>query len=186
MIDILLNLMTGCDEKQKHKIINFRYLFCKWIACKITPLPHSFASLLRIVRLLQSMIFAFGTVERFLKASVIPFSYLTETDELGKIHIIADEMVQGAVFDLLEEIAKELLTRTCHLATLLQKSQSYLLATTTRKEEERAQDWKKDDSKWEFSSSSFCSPDLLLTEFDQVFFVDDDEKEEERVQDWHS
>ncbi|KAF5776176.1 putative RNA helicase [Helianthus annuus] len=112
--------------------------------------------------------------------------YKTAADELGKIHIIADEMVQGAVFDLLEEIAKELLTRTCHLATLLQKSQSYLLATTTRKEEERAQDWKKDDSKWEFSSSSFCSPDLLLTEFDQVFFVDDDEKEEERVQDWHS
>ncbi|MFS7970924.1 hypothetical protein Hanom_Chr09g00826631 [Helianthus anomalus] len=31
------------------------------------------------------------------------------------------------------------------------------------KEEERVEDWKKCDSKWEFSSSSFCSPDLLLT-----------------------
>ncbi|KAM0067645.1 putative RNA helicase [Helianthus debilis subsp. tardiflorus] len=57
----------------------------------------------------------------------------------------------------------------------------YLLVTTTIKEEERVQDWKKGDSKWEFSSSLFCSPDLLLTEFDQFFIVDDDEKEEERV-----
>ncbi|GAB4848223.1 DEAD-box ATP-dependent RNA helicase 3, chloroplastic [Ancistrocladus abbreviatus] len=32
-------------------------------------------------------------------------------DEIGKIHLIADERVQGAVFDLPEEIAKELLNR---------------------------------------------------------------------------
>ncbi|WOL15790.1 DEAD-box ATP-dependent RNA helicase 3, chloroplastic-like isoform X1 [Canna indica] len=32
-------------------------------------------------------------------------------DELGKIHLIADELVQGAVFDLPEEIAKELLNK---------------------------------------------------------------------------
>ncbi|CAI9287249.1 unnamed protein product [Lactuca saligna] len=37
--------------------------------------------------------------------------YSTAADELGKIHIIADERVQGAVFDLPEEIAKELLTK---------------------------------------------------------------------------
>ncbi|KVH93548.1 hypothetical protein Ccrd_004403 [Cynara cardunculus var. scolymus] len=37
--------------------------------------------------------------------------YATAADELGKIHIIADERVQGAVFDLPEEIAKELLTK---------------------------------------------------------------------------
>ncbi|KAF5760109.1 putative RNA helicase transcription factor interactor and regulator CCHC(Zn) family [Helianthus annuus] len=37
--------------------------------------------------------------------------YKTAADELGKIHIIADEMVQGAVFDLPEEIAKELLNK---------------------------------------------------------------------------
>ncbi|PWA82452.1 zinc finger, CCHC-type [Artemisia annua] len=36
--------------------------------------------------------------------------YATAADELGKIHIIADEEVQGAVFDLPEEIAKKLLT----------------------------------------------------------------------------
>ncbi|KAJ6775679.1 ATP-DEPENDENT RNA HELICASE RHLE-RELATED [Salix purpurea] len=32
-------------------------------------------------------------------------------DEVGKIHLIADERVQGAVFDLPEEIAKELLNK---------------------------------------------------------------------------
>ncbi|KAL8234491.1 hypothetical protein R6Q59_020591 [Mikania micrantha] len=37
--------------------------------------------------------------------------YATAADELGKIHIIADERVQGAVFDLPEEIAKELLNK---------------------------------------------------------------------------
>ncbi|GKA43458.1 DEAD-box ATP-dependent RNA helicase 3, chloroplastic-like protein, partial [Tanacetum coccineum] len=37
--------------------------------------------------------------------------YATAADELGKIHIIADEQVQGAVFDLPEEIAKNLLTK---------------------------------------------------------------------------
>lgn len=37
--------------------------------------------------------------------------YSAAADELGKIHLIADEKVQGAVFDLPEEIAKELLTR---------------------------------------------------------------------------
>ncbi|XP_076903083.1 DEAD-box ATP-dependent RNA helicase 3, chloroplastic-like [Bidens hawaiensis] len=37
--------------------------------------------------------------------------YVTAADELGKIHIIADERVQGAVFDLPEEIAKELLNK---------------------------------------------------------------------------
>ncbi|MFS7978802.1 putative RNA helicase transcription factor interactor and regulator CCHC(Zn) family [Helianthus anomalus] len=37
--------------------------------------------------------------------------YTTAADELGKIHIIADEMVQGAVFDLPEEIAKNLLNK---------------------------------------------------------------------------
>ncbi|KAI3448406.1 hypothetical protein Pfo_005071 [Paulownia fortunei] len=37
--------------------------------------------------------------------------YSTAADEIGKIHLIADEKVQGAVFDLPEEIAKELLTK---------------------------------------------------------------------------
>ncbi|XP_071685900.1 DEAD-box ATP-dependent RNA helicase 3, chloroplastic-like [Rutidosis leptorrhynchoides] len=37
--------------------------------------------------------------------------YATAADELGKIHIIADEQVQGAVFDLPEEIAKKLLDK---------------------------------------------------------------------------
>ncbi|KAL6278385.1 hypothetical protein ACE6H2_021986 [Prunus campanulata] len=37
--------------------------------------------------------------------------YSAAADEVGKIHIIADERVQGAVFDLPEEIAKELLNR---------------------------------------------------------------------------
>ncbi|KAJ0700293.1 putative RNA helicase transcription factor interactor and regulator CCHC(Zn) family [Helianthus annuus] len=37
--------------------------------------------------------------------------YTTAADELGKIHIIADETVQGAVFDLPEEIAKNLLNK---------------------------------------------------------------------------
>nr|XP_043626658.1 DEAD-box ATP-dependent RNA helicase 3, chloroplastic-like [Erigeron canadensis] len=37
--------------------------------------------------------------------------YATAADELGKIHIIADEQVQGAVFDLPEEIAKKLLEK---------------------------------------------------------------------------
>ncbi|WCJ26807.1 DEAD-box ATP-dependent RNA helicase 3 chloroplastic [Euphorbia peplus] len=35
--------------------------------------------------------------------------YTPAADEVGKIHLIADEKVQGAVFDLPEEIAKELL-----------------------------------------------------------------------------
>ncbi|KAG4913819.1 hypothetical protein JHK82_054406 [Glycine max] len=37
--------------------------------------------------------------------------YSAAADEVGKIHLIADERVQGAVFDLPEEIAKELLNR---------------------------------------------------------------------------
>ncbi|RDX71750.1 DEAD-box ATP-dependent RNA helicase 3, chloroplastic, partial [Mucuna pruriens] len=37
--------------------------------------------------------------------------YPAAADEVGKIHIIADEKVQGAIFDLPEEIAKELLNR---------------------------------------------------------------------------
>ncbi|KAB1214956.1 DEAD-box ATP-dependent RNA helicase 3, chloroplastic [Morella rubra] len=37
--------------------------------------------------------------------------YPAAADEVGKIHLIADERVQGAVFDLPEEIAKELLNR---------------------------------------------------------------------------
>ncbi|XP_027115002.2 DEAD-box ATP-dependent RNA helicase 3, chloroplastic-like [Coffea arabica] len=37
--------------------------------------------------------------------------YSTAADELGKIHLIADARVQGAVFDLPEEIAKELLNK---------------------------------------------------------------------------
>lgn len=37
--------------------------------------------------------------------------YTTAADEVGKIHVIADERVQGAVFDLPEEIAKELLNK---------------------------------------------------------------------------
>ncbi|MED6109875.1 hypothetical protein PIB30_037532 [Stylosanthes scabra] len=37
--------------------------------------------------------------------------YSPAADEVGKIHLIADERVQGAVFDLPEEIAKELLNR---------------------------------------------------------------------------
>lgn len=37
--------------------------------------------------------------------------YSAAADELGKIYLIADERVQGAVFDLPEEIAKELLNR---------------------------------------------------------------------------
>ncbi|KAK4491323.1 hypothetical protein RD792_002059 [Penstemon davidsonii] len=37
--------------------------------------------------------------------------YSTAADEIGKIHIIADEQIQGAVFDLPEEIAKELLNK---------------------------------------------------------------------------
>ncbi|XP_039048679.1 DEAD-box ATP-dependent RNA helicase 3, chloroplastic-like [Hibiscus syriacus] len=37
--------------------------------------------------------------------------YSAAADEVGKIHLIADERVQGAVFDLPEEIAKELLSK---------------------------------------------------------------------------
>ncbi|KAJ4721835.1 DEAD-box ATP-dependent RNA helicase [Melia azedarach] len=37
--------------------------------------------------------------------------YPTAADEIGKIQIIADDRVQGAVFDLPEEIAKELLNK---------------------------------------------------------------------------
>ncbi|KAL6139074.1 hypothetical protein ACLB2K_064351 [Fragaria x ananassa] len=37
--------------------------------------------------------------------------YSAAADEVGKIYLIADERVQGAVFDLPEEIAKELLKR---------------------------------------------------------------------------
>ncbi|KAL4377672.1 hypothetical protein GQ457_02G037140 [Hibiscus cannabinus] len=37
--------------------------------------------------------------------------YTAAADEVGKIHLIADERVQGAVFDLPEEIAKELLSK---------------------------------------------------------------------------
>ncbi|KAH6837691.1 putative mitochondrial RNA helicase 2 [Perilla frutescens var. hirtella] len=37
--------------------------------------------------------------------------YSAAADEVGKIQIIADEKIQGAVFDLPEEIAKELLTK---------------------------------------------------------------------------
>ncbi|XP_077218105.1 DEAD box RNA helicase (RH3) [Tasmannia lanceolata] len=37
--------------------------------------------------------------------------YPTAADEVGKIHLIADERVQGAVFDLPEEVAKELLNK---------------------------------------------------------------------------
>ncbi|KAF5192281.1 Dead-box atp-dependent rna helicase [Thalictrum thalictroides] len=37
--------------------------------------------------------------------------YPAAADEVGKIYLIADERVQGAVFDLPEEIAKELLTK---------------------------------------------------------------------------
>ncbi|KDP23314.1 hypothetical protein JCGZ_23147 [Jatropha curcas] len=37
--------------------------------------------------------------------------YTAAADEVGKIHLIADERVQGAVFDLPEEIAKELLNK---------------------------------------------------------------------------
>ncbi|KAL3515813.1 hypothetical protein ACH5RR_022715 [Cinchona calisaya] len=37
--------------------------------------------------------------------------YSAAADELGKIHLIADSRVQGAVFDLPEEIAKELLNK---------------------------------------------------------------------------
>ncbi|KAF7805003.1 DEAD-box ATP-dependent RNA helicase 3, chloroplastic [Senna tora] len=52
---------------------------------------------------------------RFLSArSVTGFLsdvYSPAADEVGKIHIIADEKVQGAVFDVPEEIAKELLNK---------------------------------------------------------------------------
>ncbi|KAK7269506.1 hypothetical protein RIF29_22237 [Crotalaria pallida] len=52
---------------------------------------------------------------RFLSArSVTGFLsdvYSPAADEVGKIHLIADERVQGAVFDLPEEIARELLTK---------------------------------------------------------------------------
>ncbi|MQL95025.1 hypothetical protein Taro_027700 [Colocasia esculenta] len=37
--------------------------------------------------------------------------YPDAADEVGKIHLIADERIQGAVFDLPEDIAKELLTK---------------------------------------------------------------------------
>ncbi|GAA0150318.1 RNA helicase [Lithospermum erythrorhizon] len=37
--------------------------------------------------------------------------YSAAADELGKIHLIADDRVQGAIFDLPEEIAKQLLTK---------------------------------------------------------------------------
>ncbi|GAB4847782.1 DEAD-box ATP-dependent RNA helicase 3, chloroplastic [Ancistrocladus abbreviatus] len=37
--------------------------------------------------------------------------YPAAADEVGKIHMVADERIQGAVFDLPEEIAKELLNR---------------------------------------------------------------------------
>ncbi|KAJ0079702.1 hypothetical protein Patl1_24659 [Pistacia atlantica] len=37
--------------------------------------------------------------------------YPAAADELGKIHIIADDRIQGAVFDVPEEIAKELLNK---------------------------------------------------------------------------
>ncbi|XP_059652179.1 DEAD-box ATP-dependent RNA helicase 3, chloroplastic [Cornus florida] len=56
-----------------------------------------------------------GYIRGFLSArSVTGFLsdiYSAAADEVGKIHIIADERVQGAVFDLPEEIAKELLNR---------------------------------------------------------------------------
>ncbi|KAL1831873.1 hypothetical protein ACET3Z_001524 [Daucus carota] len=42
---------------------------------------------------------------------VLSSVYTTAADEIGKIHIIADERVQGAVFDLPEEVAKELLNK---------------------------------------------------------------------------
>lgn len=37
--------------------------------------------------------------------------YPAAADEVGKIHLVADESIQGAVFDLPEEIAKELLNK---------------------------------------------------------------------------
>ncbi|KAK4273350.1 hypothetical protein QN277_021770 [Acacia crassicarpa] len=56
-----------------------------------------------------------GDSRRFLSArSVTGFLsdvYSPAADEVGKIHIIADERVQGAVFDLPEEIARELLNK---------------------------------------------------------------------------
>ncbi|XP_050273332.1 DEAD-box ATP-dependent RNA helicase 3, chloroplastic [Quercus robur] len=47
--------------------------------------------------------------------------YPAAADEVGKIYIIADERVQGAVFDLPEEIAKELLNRQTPLGNTLSK-----------------------------------------------------------------
>ncbi|KAL2906844.1 DEAD-box ATP-dependent RNA helicase 3A chloroplastic [Bienertia sinuspersici] len=56
-----------------------------------------------------------GFARGFLSArSVMGFLsdvYTTAADEVGKIQLIADERVQGAVFDLPEEIAKELLSK---------------------------------------------------------------------------
>ncbi|XP_074301689.1 DEAD-box ATP-dependent RNA helicase 3, chloroplastic-like [Silene latifolia] len=47
--------------------------------------------------------------------------YPTAADEVGKIQLIADERVQGAVFDLPEEIAKELLKKELPLGNTLSK-----------------------------------------------------------------
>lgn len=47
--------------------------------------------------------------------------YSRAADEVGKIHIIADEKIQGAVFDLPEEIAKVLLTKEAPPGNTLEK-----------------------------------------------------------------
>uniref|UniRef100_A0A1D1ZIM5 RNA helicase n=1 Tax=Anthurium amnicola TaxID=1678845 RepID=A0A1D1ZIM5_9ARAE len=47
--------------------------------------------------------------------------YPPAADEVGKIHLIADERIQGAVFDLPEEIARELLTKQMPPGNIISK-----------------------------------------------------------------
>lgn len=47
--------------------------------------------------------------------------YSKAADEVGKVHLIADERVQGAVFDLPEDIAKELLDKDIPAANTISK-----------------------------------------------------------------
>ncbi|KAG0487728.1 hypothetical protein HPP92_009823 [Vanilla planifolia] len=47
--------------------------------------------------------------------------YPAAADEVGKIHLLADEKIQGAVFDIPEEIAKELLNKELPPGNILSK-----------------------------------------------------------------
>ncbi|KAG0473435.1 hypothetical protein HPP92_015292 [Vanilla planifolia] len=52
--------------------------------------------------------------------------YPAAADEVGKIHLLADEKIQGAVFDIPEEIAKELLNKELPRGTFCQRLSSCL------------------------------------------------------------